>query len=326
MTSADDDGFPAATVEQIEAAAWNDPKLANVLYHDWEASDLRREVVDLLRRALHRLRARPVRARGGRRRAGPTRTRARARLRHRLLPAQPRAGGRARRGPRHRPVAAAWSRSRVRNAENPRVRRRGPRRRRRVDPVRRRHLRPRRRARRAAPHPRPRPGDARGAARAASPAGGFVFAGEPTEKGDWVARRLSRLTWWAATRVTQLPAAARDVGPARRPSSTESSRAAALESVVDIHTFDPDRLAALCLRAGAVDVRTVTEELTASWFGWPVRTFEAAVRPGRARAGAGRCSPTAAGSGCRGSTRTCSPGGARRALLQRVRHRHEAGG
>ena len=50
--------------------------------------------------------------------------------------------------------------------------------------------------------------------------------------------------------------------------------------MVDIHTFDPDALARLCLRAGAVDVRTVTEELTASWFGWPVRTFEAAVRPG----------------------------------------------
>jgi hypothetical protein len=27
----------------------------------------------------------------------------------------------------------------------------------------------------------------------------------------------------------------------------------------------------------------VTEELTASWFGWPVRTFEAAVRPGALR-------------------------------------------
>jgi hypothetical protein len=60
----------------------------------------------------------------------------------------------------------------------------------------------------------------------------------------------------------------------------ESSRAAALESVVDIHTFDPDRLARLCGAAGAVEVRTVTEELTASWFGWPVRTFEAAVKPG----------------------------------------------
>ena len=28
-------------------------------------------------------------------------------------------------------------------------------------------------------------------------------------------------------------------------------------------------------------MRTRTEELTAAWFGWPVRTFEAAVRPER---------------------------------------------
>jgi ubiquinone/menaquinone biosynthesis C-methylase UbiE len=111
------------------------------------------------------------------------------------------------------------------------------------------------------------------------PGGRFVFAGEPTEKGDWVARRLSRLTWWVASRATQLPPLRERW--ARPPAElAESSRAAALESVVDIHTFDPDRLAALCERAGAVDVRTVTEELTASWFGWPVRTFEAAVKPG----------------------------------------------
>ncbi|MED5528172.1 MAG: SAM-dependent methyltransferase, partial [Actinomycetota bacterium] len=54
----------------------------------------------------------------------------------------------------------------------------------------------------------------------------------------------------------------------------------ALEAIVDLHTFDPERLAAACMRAGAVDVRTCTEELTAAWFGWPVRTFEAAVKPG----------------------------------------------
>ena len=111
------------------------------------------------------------------------------------------------------------------------------------------------------------------------PGGRFVFAGEPTEKGDWVARRLSRLTWWTATRVTHLPGL-RDRWARPRAELDESSRAAALESVVDVHTFDPDRLAALCQRAGAIDVRTVTEELTASWFGWPVRTVEAAVRPG----------------------------------------------
>jgi len=111
------------------------------------------------------------------------------------------------------------------------------------------------------------------------PGGRFVFAGEPTQRGDLVARKLSRLTWWAASRITQLPAL-RDRW-ARPPAElAESSRAAALEAVVDLHTFDPDRLAATCMRAGAIDVRTVTEELTASWFGWPVRTFEAAVKPG----------------------------------------------
>ena len=34
------------------------------------------------------------------------------------------------------------------------------------------------------------------------------------------------------------------------------------------------------MRVGAIEIHTVTEELTASWFGWPVRTFECAVRPG----------------------------------------------
>lgn len=115
--------------------------------------------------------------------------------------------------------------------------------------------------------------------RVLKPGGRFVFCGEPTQRGDVVARSLSRATWWTASRVTQW-APFRDRW-ARPPAELqESSRAAALESVVDIHTFDPDRLAALALRAGAVDVRTVTEELTASWFGWPVRTFEAAVKPG----------------------------------------------
>jgi hypothetical protein len=32
--------------------------------------------------------------------------------------------------------------------------------------------------------------------------------------------------------------------------------------------------------AGFADVRVVTEELTANWFGWAVRTIEASVRPG----------------------------------------------
>lgn len=109
------------------------------------------------------------------------------------------------------------------------------------------------------------------------PGGRFVFCGEPTQKGDVVARALSRLTWWTSTRVTKLPLFESKWA---RPEHelTASSREAALESVVDIHTFDPDQLSRIALRNGSVDVSTVTEELTASWFGWPVRTFEASVK------------------------------------------------
>jgi ubiquinone/menaquinone biosynthesis C-methylase UbiE len=111
--------------------------------------------------------------------------------------------------------------------------------------------------------------------RVLKPGGRFVFAGEPTRHGDFVARRLSRFTWWATTRATRAPQLARW----RRPQVEldESSRAAALEAVVDIHTFVPGELEALARRAGAIDVRVTTSELFASWFGWPVRTFECAV-------------------------------------------------
>jgi ubiquinone/menaquinone biosynthesis C-methylase UbiE len=108
------------------------------------------------------------------------------------------------------------------------------------------------------------------------PGGRLVICGEPTTYGDFVARRLSHATWWLTTRAAALP-------PLRkrwaRPQEEldESSRAAALEAVVDLHTFDPDQLARTVIRAGGVDVRAVTDELTAAWWGWPVRTFEAAV-------------------------------------------------
>jgi ubiquinone/menaquinone biosynthesis C-methylase UbiE len=112
------------------------------------------------------------------------------------------------------------------------------------------------------------------------PGGRLVIAGEPTRVGDWYARRLGRLTWAATTRVTRLPRL-REQWARPQAELDESSRAAALESVVDLHTFEPDELARMALRAGAVDVRTQTEELTAAFLGWPVRTFEAAVNPER---------------------------------------------
>jgi ubiquinone/menaquinone biosynthesis C-methylase UbiE len=111
------------------------------------------------------------------------------------------------------------------------------------------------------------------------PGGRFIFAGEPTTYGDVIARRLSRLTWRATTTVTKLPG----LGAWRRPQAEldDSSRAAALEAVVDLHTFTPSGLRRLAENAGATEVRVVTEELTAAWFGWPVRTFESAVPRGQ---------------------------------------------
>ncbi|MGJ9414164.1 class I SAM-dependent methyltransferase [Aeromicrobium sp. CF4.19] len=112
--------------------------------------------------------------------------------------------------------------------------------------------------------------------RVLKPGGRVVICGEPTRYGDLVARRLSRATWWAATSITRLPVL-RDGWARPAEELDESSRAAALEAVVDLHTFDPRELRATVRRAGGSDVRTVTEELTAAWWGWPVRTLEAAV-------------------------------------------------
>lgn len=112
------------------------------------------------------------------------------------------------------------------------------------------------------------------------PGGRVVICGEPTRYGDYIARRLSRATWWAVTRAAgSAPLRKRWSRPPEE--LAESSRAAALEAVVDLHTFDPDTLARCVRRAGLEEVRTVTEELTAAWFGWPVRTFECAVNPDR---------------------------------------------
>ncbi|HYT09310.1 MAG TPA: class I SAM-dependent methyltransferase [Mycobacteriales bacterium] len=115
--------------------------------------------------------------------------------------------------------------------------------------------------------------------RVLKPGGRFVFAGEPTRYGDLVARKLSQLTWWATTRAARLPALREWRRPQRE--LDESSRAAELEAVVDLHTFPPGQLRRKAIAAGAVDVEVRTEELTAAWFGWPVRTFESAVPRGK---------------------------------------------
>lgn len=116
--------------------------------------------------------------------------------------------------------------------------------------------------------------------RVLKPGGRFVFAGEPTTYGDLVARRLSHAAWIAATRLSHLPVV-RDGWSRPKDELKASSEAAALESQVDLHTFHPADLARLAVAAGACDVRSDAEELTAAWAGWPIRTVEYAVNPDR---------------------------------------------
>jgi ubiquinone/menaquinone biosynthesis C-methylase UbiE len=110
------------------------------------------------------------------------------------------------------------------------------------------------------------------------PGGRFVIAGEPTRIGDFYARWLGRITWEITRRVTHLPFL-REKWARSAEELDASSRAAALESVVDLHTFDPGELEATARRAGAAQVQVQTEEFLAAFLGWPVRTFEATVDP-----------------------------------------------
>jgi ubiquinone/menaquinone biosynthesis C-methylase UbiE len=115
--------------------------------------------------------------------------------------------------------------------------------------------------------------------RVLKPGGRFVFAGEPTTVGNGYARALSTLTWRVVTNATKLPG----LTGWRRPQAEldESSRAAALEAIVDLHTFEPADLERMAANAGAVELRSATTEFTAAMLGWPLRTFEAAAPPGR---------------------------------------------
>ncbi len=93
--------------------------------------------------------------------------------------------------------------------------------------------------------------------RVLKPGGRFVFAGEPTTVGNAYARTLANLTWNVTIRAMKLPG----LSSWRRPQAEldENSRAAALEWVVDLHTFDPGDLERMAANAGAVEVSTATD-------------------------------------------------------------------
>ena len=158
--------------------------------------------------------------------------------------------------------------------------------------LRRRHLRPRRRSRGAAPHSRRRAVAAR--ARSGAQAGRPIRV---RRRADDCRQRLrARPFDRDVARGDERDQAARcSPGGGARRRVDESSRAAALEAIVDLHTFEPYDLEGMARNAGAVDVSSATTEFTAAMLGWPLRTFEAAAPPG-GPAGVGRSSPSAAGS------------------------------
>jgi ubiquinone/menaquinone biosynthesis C-methylase UbiE len=118
--------------------------------------------------------------------------------------------------------------------------------------------------------------------RVLKPGGTLVIAGEPTELGDRMAWVVKRATYRAFRAVTAVPA----LTDLRRPSIREAGGSAAdevlagLEQEVDLHTFRPRDVEHLARIAGFEEVTVVTEELTANWLGWAVRTVEGSIRPG----------------------------------------------
>ena len=113
--------------------------------------------------------------------------------------------------------------------------------------------------------------------RVLKPGGRFVFAGEPTAHGDYIARRLSRFTWWATTNVTRLAALSawrRPQAGARRVVARRRARGRRRHPHLRAGRARA-RIAAR--RRGRATCASRPSELLASWFGWPVRTFECAV-------------------------------------------------
>ena len=246
---------------------------------------------------------------------------ARDRLRHRLLPAQPQAGRGPRQGhvtdisPGHgaRPRCATPRElgldvdGRVADAE--------------TLPYDDASFRPRRRPRGAAPHPGRRARDAE-VLRVLKPGGRFVFAGRADRGRRLVARRLGGLTWKSDHRGHP-PAALRRQVVAPTPRSSRRRPGGGARIGCRPAHLRPRALAATALRAGAVDVRTVTEELTAAFLGWPVRTLEARCIPAP-WVGDGRSSPIA-WQRLSAVDRGAGPRAAAAVLLQRACHRHPAG-
>jgi SAM-dependent methyltransferase len=108
--------------------------------------------------------------------------------------------------------------------------------------------------------------------RVLAPGGMILFAGEPSRYGDRLARVPKRLA------ATAAPLWRRAMG-ARAARFAGGPPDAALEGLVDVHSFSPADLSRAARAAGLGEVRVCGEELLANWFGWINRTLEASADP-----------------------------------------------
>lgn len=116
--------------------------------------------------------------------------------------------------------------------------------------------------------------------RVLKPGGMIFFAGEPSQRGDKIARvpkqvghRLSPI-WRKALGVGQLSKQeAEKVAAGER--SEEHIHGHSVEHLVDVHTFTPGDLTNFARNSGFEDINVVGEELAANWFGWFNRALEA---------------------------------------------------
>jgi ubiquinone/menaquinone biosynthesis C-methylase UbiE len=131
-------------------------------------------------------------------------------------------------------------------------------------------------------HHLPVPGKAfQEAYRVLKPGGRLVFAGEPTYWGDRISTVVKRNVYRGFKALTSLPGLTQYRRQDLRDAADDTAEILArLEHEVDLHTFRPDEVARMAKIAGFRNVNVVTEELTANWWGWGIRTIEGSIRPG----------------------------------------------
>ena len=110
--------------------------------------------------------------------------------------------------------------------------------------------------------------------RVLKPGGRFVFAGEPTTIGDWYARKLGHLTWLATTRATHLPRCATS-GHGRRRSS-------------------PSRRVPPCWSPPSTCTPSIRASLRPRHCGQARSTYARRPKSSPPRCSAGRCGPSRA--------------------------------